>query len=182
MITKKIAELIRNEINNLTAKWAEEIKKSEYMDHYANLDKEELFRRGEILYLNMVSWLEEGASNVEIEGYFQGVGIERIKEGFSLTEIIYAIYLLKIILIDFLAVNKELISSTDISGAFEMNTILNNYFDLGIFFVTRGYSQELFSRIEQTKKFSKDELNKIISKSALEEEDADSDEFIWRHV
>ncbi len=182
MITKQISELIRNEINSLTARWAQEIKKSEYMDHYASLDEEELFRRGEILYLNLVSWLEEGASNVEIEGYFQGIGIERIKEGFSLTEINYAIYLLKVILIDFLSENKELISSRSTSDAFEMNAILNNYFDLGIFFVTRGYSQELFSRIEQTNKFSKEELNKIISKSALEEEDADSDEFIWRHV
>jgi hypothetical protein len=182
MITNKLAAIIKNDINSLTEKWAKEIKKSEYMDNYRNLDNEELFRRGEILYLNLISWLEEGASNVEIEGYFQGIGIERINEGFSLTEINYAIYLLKVILIDSIAINKELISATDTSDAFEINAILNNYFDLGIFFVTRGYSQELFMRIERSDKFSKEELNKIISKSALEEEDADSEEFVWRHV
>lgn len=182
MITNELAAIIKNEINSFTAKWAEEIKKSEYMDHYRNLDGDELFRRGEILYLNLISWLEDGASNVEIEGYFQGIGIERIKEGFSLTEINYAIYLLKVILNDYLVSNKDLISSTDSTNAFEINSILNNYFDLGIFFVTRGYSQELFSRIERTNKFSKEQLNKIISKGALEEEDADSDDFVWRHV
>ena len=182
MITNELAASIKKEISSLTSKWAEEIKKSEYMDKYKNLDADELLGRGEILYLNMISWLEEGASNVEIEGYFQGIGVERIKEGFSLTEINYAIYLLKVILNDYLATNKDLISSTDSSTAFEINAILNNYFDLGIFFVTRGYSQELFSRIERTNKFSKEELNQIISKSALEEEDADSDEFVWRHV
>ena len=83
---------------------------------------------------------------------------------------------------DYLATDKDLVSSADSSNAFEMNAILNNYFDLGIFFVTRGYSQELFSRIERSNKFSKEELNQIISKSALEEEDADSDDFVWRHV
>jgi len=182
MISNELAAIIKNEINSLTKKWAEEIKKSDYMDRYRNLDNDELFHRGETLYLNMISWLEEGASNVEIEGYFHGIGIERIKEGFSLTEINYAIYLLKVILNDYLATNKELISSTDSSNAFEINAILNNYFDLGIFFVTRGYSQELFSRIERSNKFSKEELKQIISKSALEEEDADSEEFVWRHV
>lgn len=182
MITSKLSEIIRTEINNLTAKWAGDIKKSEYMDRYSKLDDEELFQRGEVLYLNLISWLEEGASNVEIEGYFSGIGIERIKEGFSLTEVNYAIYLLKVILFDFLATNKNVISSTSTQDSFEINAILNNYFDLGIFFVTRGYSQELFSRIESSNKFSKDELNSIISKSALEEEEADSDEFVWRHV
>jgi hypothetical protein len=50
----------------------------------------------------------------------------------------------------------------------EFITVLNNYFDLGDFFIIRGYFSELFDKLDKSQKFTKDEIEHILVKGAAD--------------
>ncbi len=168
-------------IDALSKKWTHEILASEHMNNYKKLSKEQLEDRAKKVYENLIDWIEKGAENVNAEKYFEHVGVERLNEGFPLIEVYYAIYLTKKVLLKNL---NELIESEPdkiFAKQVEDMTILSNFFDLGNFYLIRGYIREAYKRIYDTKKISPDELNKIIYQGDLYKEEID-DDFIWRHV
>ena len=64
----------------------------------------------------------------------------------------------------------------------EFLTILGNYFDLGNFYMTRGYFQKIFSELDNSSISGKEELKNFLKKGVINLEDLDKEEFIWRHV
>ena len=48
--------------------------------------------------------------------------------------------------------------------------ILNNYFDLGDFFIIRGYMNELFKHLDESRRFTKEELENLLTHGALSKE------------
>ena len=152
------------------------------MTHYKTLPKEELSHRINAVYFNLIKWLKEGASNDNSEQYFEAVGAERIKEGFSLTEINYAFYLTKKVLFGTLLQDNDYISSFSSEGTVEMMFTLSNFFDLGNFFIVRGYSAEVIKRLDATEKLSKEEITNIMIKGSLDDPELENDDIIWRHI
>lgn len=179
---EKIIARIKETTESLTEKWASEMKASEYMEHYKTLNDEELKRRGEAVYLNLIKWVESGAKSDQTADYFENVGSDRLQEGFSLTEVYYAIHLVKKVLFEALMTDESFKNLIEPSENIELITSIANYFDLGNFFVVRGFHHEMMNRLENTGKFSKDELSSLMSQGSLDEEELDDDEFIWRHV
>jgi hypothetical protein len=178
----KVIQYINENSNNFIKKWSEEIQQSEFMIHYKTLPYDELSHRGEAVYLNLIKWLEEGASNDNSEQYFEAVGAERIKEGFSLTEVNYAFYLTKKVLFNSFLKENEFVKSLAPDHAVEMMFTLGNFFDLGNFFIIRGYGAQILKRLNESDKLSTEEINKIMAKDSLDDPDLDNDEIIWRHI
>lgn len=165
--------------------WFELIINSEYMETYKKLDKEVILERGEAVFTHLASWLESGASNDVAEKYFEGVGKERFKEGFPLTEVIYALYMVKKVFWCCIAWKKDVCEekeNKDCEQCVEFLTILGNYFDLGNFYMTRGYFQKIFSELDNSSISGKEELKNFLKKGVINLEDLDKEEFIWRHV
>lgn len=163
----------------LVSLWKDEIKKSEYMEHYKSLSDTEIEQRGLNVYKKLKNWLKSGADNDAAEKYFEGVGAERLKEGFSLTEVTYALYLTKKTLMTILE-KENILSPND--ELIQQLVILNNFFDLGNFYVTRGYMLEIHNRLERTKDLSREEIQKLIFKGSFDRDEIDPEEIIWRHI
>jgi hypothetical protein len=178
----KVIEHIKSTTSSLTESWAKEMKASEYLEHYKTLNDEELHRRGEAVLLNLIKWMESGAQSEQTGSYFEDVGAERLQEGFSLTEVYYAIHLVKETLLKAILTDESYKNLMDSETNVELVAAIANYFDLGNFFVVRGFHHEMMNRLESTGKFSKDELQKLMGQGSLDEEELDDDEFIWRHV
>ncbi len=181
----KFISSIRKDMKTLANTWHDLVVKSEYMETYQKLNKGIVLERGEAVFTHLANWMESGASNDVAERYFEGVGRERFKEGFPLTEVIYALYLVKKVFWCCVAWRKDVCAESDSSkceNCVEFLTILNNYFDLGNFYITRGYFQSVFTKLEDLPCTAKDELKKFLKKGAINLESLDKEEFIWRHV
>lgn len=170
MVYESLIAVVESHLNNLTNTWVQEVKKSEYLETYKKLSDEELEKRGNILFSNFQNWLLKGASNDDAAEYFKEIGIKRIREGFPLSEVFYALYLEKKVLWSFVAWKDEVSGILEAVDAIEFMTVINNYFDLGDFYIIRGYMNELFQHLASTKKFSDDELEKLFSGGALYQE------------
>ena len=162
--------------------WLEETRKSDYMKTYRSFTDDDILNRCEAVYSHLIDWLQTGASSDEVENYFENVGMTRLKEGFPLTEVHYALYLTKKVLWDFVDWRDAITGSFETKTAKQIMTILNNYFDLGNFYITKGYFEALFEKIDESKKFSKDELKRLFLKGAQDWDSLTEEDIIWRHV
>ena len=170
MVYESLIAILEKHLTDLTETWASEVKNSDYLETYKKLPQKELFNRGHILFSNLQDWLLKGASNDEAAFYFQEIGNKRINEGVPLSEIYYALYLLKKVLWSYVSEKDEVTGILKAQDAIEFMTVINNYFDLGDFYIIRGYLHELFTHLSDTDKFSNDELENILTKGALYKE------------
>lgn len=170
MVYESLIAIVEKKVDNLADKWTKEVNKCQYLQTYRALSPEELFQRGQRLFTNLLNWLETGASNDDAANYFQKVGRDRIAEGFPLTEIYYALYLEKKVLWSSVAKEEDITGKLHAVDAIEFMSVINNYFDLGSFYIIRGYMNMLFSELSDSKKFSQAELEQLLTKGALFQE------------
>ncbi len=170
MVYESLIAIVESHLDNLTSTWVQEVKNTKYLETYQNLNDEELTSRGNILFTNLLDWLMKGASNEDAAEYFKKIGEERINEGFPLTEVFYALYLEKKVLWSFVAWKDEATGILKAIDAIEFMTVINNYFDLGDFYIIKGYFNKLYEHLQNTNKFTKEELEKIFAGGALYQE------------
>lgn len=179
-LTKFIASIGKD--NRLMAEsYYDDIVKSDKMENYAKLEKEKVISREVSVFNNMINWLSTGSKDDNAEKFFENIGSERFKEGFSLAEINYALHIDRNVVWNYMMPKKEsgLFSNTDEFQ--DAAILLSNYFDLGSFYMTRGYMNELYTSLESSGKFKREELQSIVNKGAFDE-DFDMSDIIWYHV
>lgn len=159
-----------------------EFKNSKFTKTYHDLDDAEIMNRLSAVFEHMVLWLNTGASTDDAEIYFEGVGKKRLKEGFPLSEVNYALYLEKKVFWKFISSKADLIDPLTKTEAMELMTLFSNYFDLGSFNITQGYFYEFFSELDEGAVYSKDQLKEFLMKGAPDHKMIRPDEFVWRHV
>lgn len=182
MAIRNLSKIVDDQINDFKKEWLSEVRKSEYLTTYKAFSDEETIKRGEAVYTHLSEWLKEGATNKSAEEYFEKVGSLRFKERFPLTEVHYAVYLLKKIFWSRIDWRDKVTGAFETSNATKIMNVFNDYFDLASFSITKGYFNELLNSIKDDKIISKDELKKLLTKGQLDPEKLDEDEFIWRHV
>jgi hypothetical protein len=106
----------------------------------------------------------------------------RFKERFPLTEVHYAVYLLKKIFWSKIDWRDKVTGAFETSNATKIMNVFNDYFDLASFSITKGYFNELLESLREEKKLSKEDLKNLLTKGRLDPEVLEDDEFIWRHV
>jgi len=182
MATGKLSKIVDDQIDELKKEWLDEVRKSDYLQTYGSFNDQETINRGEAVYIHLSEWLKEGATNQSAEKYFENVGAIRFQERFPLTEVHYAIYLLKKIFWNRIDWRDKITGAFETANATKIMNVFNDYFDLANFSITKGYFNELLNTITDDKKLSKDDLKSLLTKGKLNPEVMEDDEFIWRHV
>ncbi|MEE9429505.1 MAG: hypothetical protein V3V16_00595 [Melioribacteraceae bacterium] len=162
MVYESLIAIVESHLSDLTQTWVDEVKKSTHLNTYQKLSDEELFNRGNTLFVNIQNWLINGASLDDAEIFFYNLGFKRFKENFPLTEIYYALHLEKKVLWSFIAWKDNTSRTLEAHDAIEFMTIINNYFDLGDFNLIRGYVDELHTQLSNSKKYNATELENLI--------------------
>lgn len=178
----KLINLIETNIDAISKDYCEQISSSDYMKTYQKLNPEKLFEREKDVFKHLVGWLKSGADNYQAEKFFKKIGEERYKEGFPLTELNYALFITKKVFWAFLDKHPELLEDFEKSDLVKFFTILGNYYDLAVFYVIRSYIQTLFERLDINDRLSREEIHQILIRGALDEEDLEMSDFVWRHI
>jgi len=150
MIYQRVVDLIKNQPDRLTSRWSEHIKRSEVTKTYAALSVEELTARHTRLFQNLARWLQQTMGRHELNRYFYELGRERYLEGFPLCEVNYAVLLAKRDFRDLIHSQGLLDSALEFYQAMEVQAAIDQYFDLGNFYIIRGYLQGIYSKLEKS--------------------------------
>ncbi len=162
MVYESLITILETNIEPLAEMWAAEVKASGYMHKYKALSLDELEKRGNVLFTNLLKWLRTGAYNEEVEYYFDGVGRQRMAEGIPLAEIEHGLYLEKKVVWSFVVWKEEILYELAREEMIEVMSIINNYFDLGSFSIIHGYLDEMTNKLKTAGYLEKGEIKKII--------------------
>ncbi|MCF8266876.1 MAG: RsbRD N-terminal domain-containing protein [Ignavibacteriales bacterium] len=182
MVNHKLTGIIKENLDAMTANWAEEVTKSEVMSTYHKFDEASIRERGKAVFVNLAKWLEGGAKIHEVEEYFEKVGFTRLEEGFPLSEVHYAIYLSKKIFWNYVDWRDAVTGTFTTSSATQVMAVFNNYFDLSSFHVTNGYFKGLISKLDSYQKLTKNDLMRLFLKGNVVAGSDEDDDFVWRPV
>jgi hypothetical protein len=161
MIQRKLIDYLQRNPEQMARRWMAKVRRSEHMEQYNTLDEAELIRRGMNLFEHLGKWLDHSISRQEIGRYFVNVGKERFEEQFPLCELNYAIYLEKKVFWEFIQSEGILANPVQMMRAMELITAIGDFFDLGNFYLARGYLATMYLAMRQSGKISAADIDQF---------------------
>jgi hypothetical protein len=130
-VLPRLVDLIERNAAELTTNWLAQIRKDTSLPTYHGFDSIELYSRAFRVYSQLGKWISRETTKEEIARDYIALGAQRRKEGFSLSEIIQALFLIR----------RTLDTTYDLYQAIELNDRVTLFFDRAIFFTAVGYER-----------------------------------------
>ena len=140
MLLPWLMRLIETHAEELTAKVIQALRTNPRTTFLHQVSEAELKRRGFDLYHNLGRWLGE-KSEAEIEATYRENGRRRFGEGVPLSELIYALILMKQYLWEFIRKNDLPETATNLYGEEQLEMMVGQFFDKALYHAVRGYEE-----------------------------------------
>ncbi len=141
-VSEKLVDLIERNANELTMNWLNDVCKDECTPSYHNFDKLKLYDRAFEVYSQLGKWISRETTKEEIAKHYINLGTERRQEGFSLSEVIHALILVRRHLWLKILGEGLLDTALDLYQAIELNNRVTLFFDRAIYYITIGYEKK----------------------------------------
>ncbi|MDR0375258.1 MAG: hypothetical protein LBH85_05985 [Treponema sp.] len=159
MVDRILIDTLSLKAHEFVQRWRYKLKKAPQLKHYNSLTSEQLNDHAGI-YPVLARTLDRGLDRSHVGGYFVGLAKERRKEGYPVSEIVYAVGLaqqtvIEYIMNDFLIDNPLMIYQT-------MDTInrVADFFFLGCFYITKGFLEATYTEMSGKDAISEELLKK----------------------
>lgn len=136
---QRLVDLIEQNADELTRNFMRDVRIHAATPTYHTWDENELYERAYNVYSQLGKWISRETSKEEIAQHYRELGVQRKKEGFSLSEVILAIIKTRRHL--WLKILGEGLLDTvlDHSQAMELNNRVILFFDRAIYYTILGY-------------------------------------------
>jgi len=143
-ISQRLIELIEQNAGELADRLMADLLSRKETRHYKNIPEDRTRERVYDVYRRLGSWLSrEKSMKEEREKYYTELGKQRCKENIPLHEVVIAFMLIKRH-IWLYVIDKHIIDSAfELQRALDLNNRVVLFFDRVIFFIVKGYEEEL---------------------------------------
>jgi len=141
-ISDKLVALIEKNAEQLTKNWLNDVRKHPHTPTYHEYDGEDLYNRAFDVYSRLSKWISKETSKEDVYKHFFALGVQRRKEGFTLSEVIQALIITRRHI--WLKVMSEgfLDTALDMYKALELNNRVILFFDRAIHYTALGYEAD----------------------------------------
>ena len=137
----RLVEMIERNAAELTNSWLVQVRRDSSLATYQGFDSAELYNRAFRVYSQLGKWISRETTKEEIAGDYIALGAQRRREGFSLSEVIEALFLIRRTLWRKIMDEGLLDTTYDLYQAIELNDRVTLFFDRAIFFTAVGYER-----------------------------------------
>ncbi|MGE5344044.1 MAG: hypothetical protein ACM3SY_21435 [Candidatus Omnitrophota bacterium] len=151
------------EVNShvIAKRWAKLVKSSQFTKSYHKVNEEELTKIAKKSYINLGRYLEPQTSKTEIGKYYADLGGQRYTDGYPLCEILYSLHFTKRILFDYISSEALLPNTLTLYQANEFMLEITDFFDLVIFYISRGYQEAVYKKMLAQKDVDKNTIRDV---------------------
>ncbi|MCD6281513.1 MAG: hypothetical protein J7J85_07890 [Deltaproteobacteria bacterium] len=153
MISQKLVDLIEQNAEELAKRFMKDLLSREETRYYKKVPEDRTHESVFEVYRNLGSWLSRKRSiKEELQKHYMKLGRQRYRENIPLNEVVMA-YLLAKRHIWLFVLDKQIIDSAyELQTALDLNNRVVLFFDRVIFFITKGYEEELKKDLEKAQK------------------------------
>jgi hypothetical protein len=149
MLYAKFTRLVEEHAEFLTNKWLKEVKSHPATTGYRKIPDKILTNRLFDVYKRLGSWLlDEDPGYQKCAEHYMNLGKERENEGITISEVIYALILSRVVLWNYIVEYGLINSSLDLQHALDFYSKMNNFFDKAMYFATIGFESATNKKIK----------------------------------
>jgi hypothetical protein len=162
VVERTLIDGLNFKARTLASSWKDLIRKSPQLKQYNRFSDEELIEINASFYPVLARSLERGLNKNTIGAYFVRIGKERMRMGFPVSEVLYAVNLSQKVVIGHLTEECMLDSSVQLYQIVDVMTRLSEYFLLGSFYLTKGFLEETYLHMNAKESVSEDLLKRYL--------------------
>lgn len=141
LLSDRLVEVIEKNVDTIAWNWVRDARTNRSTPAYHQIKEKKLFEEAQGILSKFSRWLR--GQNGDVKNFYTGLGSDSRKKGFSLSEVLSALSLVRRHIWDF-ALSRGLWQKTvDIYMVVELETRIILFFDKAAFHTTRGYEQQV---------------------------------------
>ncbi|MDR0554891.1 MAG: hypothetical protein LBG76_08855 [Treponema sp.] len=160
MIDRVLIDTLSLRAQDFAVKWKDKIRKAAHLKHYNNMDDAALMDAFTPVYPLLSRTLDRGMDRSLVGNFFVNMGKTRMREGFSISETIYAINLSQQVVIEYLMNDFVLDNSIRMYQAMGAMSKITEFYLLGCFYLTKGFLEATYTTMSSSDKVSEALLKK----------------------
>jgi hypothetical protein len=141
VLSARLVKVIEEHAEELTRGVLTDLAGNARTPHYHHLPADELHRRVYDVYHNLGRWLGDKTEE-HLETTFGGLGRTRRGEGVPLSEVVYALVLIKEHLREYIQAVGLVDSAVELYLEEELHLMIGHFFDRAVYHTVRGYEAE----------------------------------------
>ena len=160
MVDRTLIDTLNLKSRDFALRWKDLIHKAPQLKHYNSLDDENLIEADRPLYPLLARVLDRGLDRSLVGDFFVKMGKGRLRDGYPISEVIYAIHLAHQSVIEYLTTEFAPENPMRMYQAMGAMTRIAEFFMLGSFYITRGFLEETYTSMNMHDKVSVELLKK----------------------
>ncbi|MDR2793527.1 MAG: hypothetical protein LBB61_07665 [Treponema sp.] len=165
MVDRILIDTLHLKAHEFVRRWKYKLQKSPQLKRYNTLTDEQLDAHAGV-YPALAHTLDRGLDRSYVGGYFVGLAKTRMKEGYPISEIVYAMSLAQQTVIEYIM--NDFLTDNPLKMYQTMETVnrVAEFFFLGCFYITKGFLEATYTEMsgkdavseELLKKYFKDDF------------------------
>ena len=160
MIDHALIDDLNLKAQEFAGRWKNMVRKAPQLKHYNTLEDEVLIESDAVFYPLLSRTLDRGLDRAHMGTFFAKEGKSRMQEGYPISEVIYGINLTQKIVIEYIMTEFAPESPVRMYQSMGMVSQVSEFFLLGCFYLTKGYLEAVYTKMNVHDKVSEELLKK----------------------
>ncbi len=160
---KNLADIVIEHSDNLSKQWIRKVRQAGNLKTYNALSGARLLEHSNQLHKMLCAWFDKEADKNKIGAFFVEIGKTRLREGFAISEVSYAIFLAQRTVLEFLTNDYLSDSSIAMYNALNLSGQVAEFFLLGNYYMMKGYLEDIFVSLNRDECLPVETLRKYFS-------------------
>jgi hypothetical protein len=140
MLAARLIKMIEDHAEQLTRGVLQDLQSNARTPAYHRLSREELHQRVFDVYSHLGQWLDHKTED-RIAASYGDLGQRRHAEGIPISEVVYALLLLKHHLREYILTSGTADSLVELYQEEGLHLLIDNFFDKAVYFALKGYEE-----------------------------------------
>jgi len=160
MIDHALIDNLNLKSKDFAHRWKNMVRKAQQLKHYNTLDDETLIEANAPFYPLLAKTLDRGLDRSLLGNFFVNLGKIRLRDGFPISEVIYAVNLSQKIVIEYIMTEFAPENPVRMYQSMGVITHVSEFFLLGCFYLTKGFLEAVYTQMNSNDSVSEELLKK----------------------
>jgi len=147
MVDHVLIDNLNLKARDFTVKWMHMVRKAKQLNHYNKMNDDELLEADSGVYSLLSKTLDKGLNRDDIGGFFVRLGKKRMREGYPISEIIFAINLVERVVIEYILTEFAPENPVRMYQSMGIISRISEFFLLGCFYLTKGFLEAVYTKM-----------------------------------
>jgi hypothetical protein len=147
MVDHVLIDNLNLKARDFAVQWTHLVRKASQLKHYNTLSDEELVEADAPVYPLLSKILDKGLDRNLLGGFFAHLGKDRMKDGYPISEVIFAFNLAEKVVIEYIMTEFAPENPVRMYQSIGIISRISEFFLLGCFYLTKGFLEAVYTKM-----------------------------------